>query len=148
MNMIRAAGRVVFSLVAVVDGEVVGHVLFSPVTLGPQIAGARWVAMGPLGVTPKRQGQGVGSRLINEGVERCRAAGHDGIVLLGAPDYYSRLGFVPAREYNLTSDYGDGPEFQALGLRGSAPLPTRHRAIYSPEFEMAGPGVPSDHILD
>ena len=138
--MLRGAGRVALSLVAVSMGEVVGHALFSPVTLEPAIDGVQWVALGPIGVLPELQGQGIGTRLVTEGLGRCQLQGYDGVVLLGDPSYYSRFGFVPARDYNLTSDYGNGPEFQAHGLHPNAPLPFQHRVAYAPEFSAADTG--------
>ena len=138
VGMLRDAGRVTLSLVAASMGEVVGHALFSPVTLEPDVDGVRWVALGPIGALPELQGQGIGTRLVTEGLEQCRLQGYDGVVLLGDPAYYSQFGFVPARDYNLTSDYGDGPEFQAIGLHPDAALPHRHRVVYAPEFTAAG----------
>ena len=145
VERLRGSRRIALSLVAVVGGEVVGHVLFSPVALEPRpeprLAGLAWVAMGPLGVVPTHQSMGIGSRLVMEGIDRCRADGCDGIVLLGAPAFYSRFGFLPARDFDLSSDYGDGPEFQAVRLGDEVYLPTRHRVVYSPEFLTAGPGI-------
>ena len=145
VERLRKSRRIALSLVAVVGGEVVGHVLFSPVALEPRLeprlASLVWVAMGPLGVVPTRQSMGIGSRLVMEGIDRCRADGCDGVVLLGGPTFYSRFGFLPARAFNLTSDYGDGPEFQAIRLGDEVYLPMRHRVVYSPEFLTAGPGI-------
>ena len=137
--MLRDAGRVDLSLVAVIQGEVAGHALFSRVTLEPVTDGVQWVALGPIGVLPELQGLGIGTRLVTEGLERCRIRGYDGVVLLGDPGYYSRFGFVPARDYNLTSDYGDGPEFQAHLLHPCAALPSLRKVIYPSEFAAAAP---------
>ena len=141
VEMLHDTGRVVLSLIAANQGEVVAHALFSRVTLEPVVEGVQWVALGPIGVLPQLQRQGIGTRLVTEGLDRCRFQGYDGVVLLGDPAYYSRFGFVPARDFNLTSDYGDGPAFQALGLHPtSAALQSLRKVIYSPEFAAAGPG--------
>ena len=64
VEMLRNAGHVTSSLVAIVEDQVVGHVLFSPVTFDPPLATQRWVALGPIGVLPEYQGRGIGSRLV------------------------------------------------------------------------------------
>ena len=97
VEMLRSADRVVLSLVAVAEGNVLGHVLFSPVTVEPPSPDLRWVALGPIGVLPAHQGRGIGSRLVREGLDRCRSMDCDGVVLVGAPEYYSRFGFVQGK---------------------------------------------------
>ncbi len=72
---------------------------------------------------------------MQAGVELCREQGHDFIVLLGDPRYYSRFGFKPAREFGLSSDYGDGDEFQLLELRPGALAGACGKVKYVPEFE-------------
>lgn len=110
VEALRAAGALTVSLVAEEGGEIVGHVAFSPV----EIPGARsgWFGIGPLSVLPGRQGQGIGTTLMEEGLGRVRAAGAAGCVLVGDLGYYGRFGF--ARRAGLT--YSDVPPEYVLGL--------------------------------
>jgi putative acetyltransferase len=73
--------------------------------------------------------------LMRAGMEACKAQGCDFIVLLGDPHYYSRFGFRPARDFGLTSDYGDGDEFQLLELRPGALEGVSGKVKYIPEFK-------------
>ncbi len=140
VDMLRDAGRVTLSLIAVVEDRVVGHVLFSPVTAEPHPGASRWAALGPIGVLPGYQGQGVGSRLVSDGLAACRSKSCDVVVLLGAPGYYSRLGFVRASDFGLTSEFGAGPEFQAVELtRGALSKGGEPRLVhFAPEFKEVG----------
>jgi HAD superfamily hydrolase (TIGR01509 family) len=123
VDLARSRGKVTLSLAAVQEGRIAGHVLFTPVTLEP--AGkdpgtAKGLGLGPIAVQPGLQRSGIGGRLVRAGLEQARRAGYDFVVLLGDPRYYSRFGFVPARDLGLTGDYGNGNEFQARELvRGS-----------------------------
>ena len=134
VEMLRNAGRVSLSLVADVEDEVVGHVLFSPVTFDPPLVKRRWVALGPIGVLPEHQGRGIGSRMVRQGLHECRSAGWDGVVLLGSPGYYSRFGFVQASHHSLSSEFGDGAAFQATELRQGALEEVEGKVLYPPEF--------------
>jgi putative acetyltransferase len=91
-------------LVAVDEGEVVGHILFTPVTLHCYQAPYTILALAPMAVRPERQRQGIGSTLVREGLAACRAAGHDVVVVVGHPAFYPRFGFVPARPLGLMSE--------------------------------------------
>jgi len=84
----------------------VGHVAFSPVTVSD--GSTDWYGLGPISVAPARQGEGIGGRLIGEGLQRLKALGAAGCVLLGDPAYYSRFGFVA--DPKLTLD-GVPPEY-------------------------------------
>jgi len=88
---LRAAGALSLSLVAEDQGELIGHVAFSPVTIGGRDLG--WFGLGPVSVHPDRQHRGVGGALIRAGLDRLRAQGAAGCVLLGEPAYYRRFGF-------------------------------------------------------
>lgn len=134
VEMLRNAGRVSLSLVADVEDEVVGHVLFSPVTFDPPLVKHRWVALGPIGVLPEYQGRGIGSVLVRRGLDQCRSAGCDGVVLLGSPGYYSRFGFVQASHHGLSSEFGSGPAFQVSELRQGALEEVEGKVLYPPEF--------------
>ena len=131
-------GKNALSLVASLEGHIVGHVLFTPLTLVPSAPGLHGVGLGPVAVLPELQGQGVGSRLILEGLEQCRLQGYDFAVLLGDPRYYTRFGFIPGREFGLSSDYGDGEEFQARELRPGSLKGIKGVVKYVPEFAETG----------
>lgn len=88
---LRNAGALSLSLLAELDGRIVGHVAFSPVKVNGQEIG--WYALGPISVLPELQKQGIGSQLIQEGLARIRALGAKGCVLEGSPLYYQRFGF-------------------------------------------------------
>lgn len=135
VDVCRRRGRISLSLVAAgVDG-VAGHILFSPVTLEPPGETLHGLGLGPIAVLPEMQRTGIGSRLIRAGLELCHAQGYDFIVLLGDPHYYSRFGFSPARNCGLSSDYGDGDEFQILELRPGVLAGASGKVKYIPEFE-------------
>ncbi len=91
VEALRAAGALKLSLVAEVEGEVVGHIAFSPITVaGKDIP---WFALGPVAVLPAVQKKGIGTALVNEGLRSLRALGARGCVLVGDPAFYSRFGF-------------------------------------------------------
>lgn len=124
---LRTAGALLLSLVAVDGTEIIGHIAFSPVTIGGVDQG--WVGLGPIAVDPGRQGQGIGAALIGEGLAQMRAQGQHGCVLLGDPAYYTRFGFAadPAITYP-----GPPPEyFMALRFDGPAP---KGETAYHPAF--------------
>jgi putative acetyltransferase len=131
VDALRDAGRLTISLVAEIDGEIVGQVAFSPVTAGPAKNG---VGLAPLAVHPSHQSQGVGSRLIQAGLEACRSAGCGFVVVLGDPAYYSRFGFAPAANWQLTDEYGGGSAFQAIELRDGSCSVGPQLVQYAPEF--------------
>lgn len=139
VELLRRAGRMTFSLVAVHEGLVVGHVAFSPVTLVPAPPTLiRGLALGPIGVLPAYQRRGIGSRLVREGLEACRESGYSFVVLLGDPQYYRRFGFVPASTYRLGNEYGAGDAFMALELQPGALRRVEGLVRYAPEFAQAG----------
>jgi len=91
INALRAAGALTISLVAEIDGQVVGHIAFSPVTISD---GAKdWYGLGPISVLPELQKQGIGKRLVNEGLSLLKELGGQGCALVGDPNYYKRFGF-------------------------------------------------------
>ena len=114
---VRAEGLVLVELVTEVDGEVVGHVLFSRMRTDPPLAVA---GLGPLGVAPLQQGTGVGSALSRAGIEACRAAGMQAVVVLGHPPYYPRFGFSAEAAAQIASPFAGRPAFMALALTPGA----------------------------
>ena len=117
---LRAAGALTISLVAEVDGRVIGHIAFSPVTISD---GTRnWYGLGPVSVLPAYQRQGVGKALIREGLARLKAMNAQGCCLVGHPDYYRKFGFI-----NMPGLLLEGvPQevFFALSFDGQAPQGT------------------------
>lgn len=91
VKALRKAGVMTISLVAEMDGRVVGHVAFSPVAISDGSAG--WYGVGPISVLPELQRRGIGKKLMNEGLRRLKAMGAGGCVLVGDPAYYVRFGF-------------------------------------------------------
>ena len=89
------------SLVAVMDGEIVGHILFSPVVIQYGSRSVRALALAPMAVQPEFQRQGIGSQLIKKGLECCRRLRHQIVIVVGHPDYYPRFGFSSARTRGL-----------------------------------------------
>ncbi len=116
VDRIRRRGQAVLSLVAVEGERVLGHVLFSPVTVEAR-PGLRGLGLGPIAVLPEVQKTGVGSRLMRAGLERVRRAGFDFVALVGCESYSLRFGFLPARNFGLSCEYGDGDFFMALELK-------------------------------
>lgn len=115
VDALRRDGLVTLSLVAEIDGEIVGHVLFCPVTVG----GVHSVqSLGPVAVVPSHQKQGVGVALIERALEMLRDDGHEGVIVLGHPEYYPRFGFVPASRFGITCPFPAPDEaFMALELK-------------------------------
>ena len=129
---LRDAGDSVFSLVAVEDGSIAGHAMFSRLQ-APFPA----LALGPVAVLPDRQRMGVGSRLIREGIARSEAAGWLGIFVLGDPAFYQRFGFDVGKARGFVSPYA-GPHWMALPL-GRSELPTSTGSIqHAPAFAKLG----------
>jgi len=94
------------SLVAELNGQIVGHILFSPIMIDGTSSLKQATALAPLAVHPGHQYRGVGTALVRDGLIACRRAGHRIIVVLGHPDYYCRFGFTSA------TDNGMHPPFE------------------------------------
>lgn len=134
---LREGGKVTLSLVAVEDDRVVGHILFSPVTIESEAEVRAAAGLAPLAVLPELQRSGIGSRLVRAGLEECRNAGHECVVVLGHPDYYPRFGFVPAICYGVRCEF-DVPDeaFMVIELREGALRGRAGTARYQPEFDV------------
>jgi putative acetyltransferase len=107
------------SLVAEIEGRVVGHALFSELPIEHQGGSSRGLALAPVGVLPELQRSGIGSRLIREGIARAGELGYAAILVLGSPAYYRRFGFDLSLGRCVHSVYS-GPHFMGLELRPAA----------------------------
>ena len=120
VDALRQRVRTLVSMVAVENDAVVGHILFSPVTLSshPDLA---VIGLAPMAVVPERQRHGIGSALVRAGLDECRRLGAVAVVVLGHAEYYPRFGFVPASRFSLVSEY-DVPDdvFMAMELEPAA----------------------------
>jgi putative acetyltransferase len=114
---LRAQAAPLVSLVAEDGGAVVGHIMFSPVTLSDH-AQLKISGLAPMAVAPHHQRSGVGSMLIRAGLDECRRLGFGAVVVLGHPAYYPRFGFTRAAFFGITCEY-EVPEeaFMVLELQ-------------------------------
>ena len=113
VDALRANGKATISLVAARGDEVLGHILFSPVSTTPP-SEARGVGVAPVAVRPEVQSQGIGSELIREGLRLCKELGYDYCVVLGSPKYYPRSGFEKASPFGIRNEYGVDHEFMIV----------------------------------
>ena len=104
VDLVRAQARPIISLVAEEADEIVGHILFSPVTIERQID-LLIMGLAPMAVIPHRQRQGIGSALVKAGMKECRDIGAAGVVVVGHPEFYPRFGFVKASTLRLTCEF-------------------------------------------
>ena len=129
---LRRSGALAVSVVAEVDGQLVGHIAFSPVEISDGSSG--WYALGPVAVAPDMQRRGIGSALVKAGMEELRRLDAKGCVLVGEPAFYERFGFrshpdlqtegVP-QQYVLSFPFVGHP--QATGII------THHEAFHARE---------------
>jgi putative acetyltransferase len=114
---LRSNNNLPVSLVAEVDDIIVGHIAFSLVSISS--GSKNWYGLGPVSVKPEFQSQGIGSKLIKQGIEQIKALGANGCVVLGEPEYYGRFGFKVMQSITLE---GVPPEyFQTQVFQGSIP---------------------------
>lgn len=131
----------VLSLVAIADNMLAGHVIFTPCAIGGR--DDKVALLAPLAVAPARQRQGVGSAIVNAGLQRLENAGVAHVFVLGDPAYYGRFGFAPddsvAPPYPLPEEWRSA--WQSLSLRSDAPplsgklfvpQPWRQQALWGP----------------
>lgn len=129
VDRLRADGDALVELVAETDGEIVGHILFSPMRAEPPLKVA---ALAPLAVKPAAQKAGVGVALNRAGIEACRGAGVDLIMVLGHADYYPRFGFSADLAKRVRAPFS-GPSFMALELTPGV-LGAERTVRYAPAF--------------
>ncbi|WP_019400801.1 MULTISPECIES: GNAT family N-acetyltransferase [unclassified Chelatococcus] len=130
VRRLRADGDVLLALVAEAGRDIVGHILFSPLT---GLAPVHAAALAPLAVHPSRQRAGIGTALVREGLVQLRAMGVDVVLVLGEPGYYGRFGFDAERARAFRTPY-DGPYLQALALSdagGAARGPLHYAAAFA-----------------
>ena len=135
VERLRNRGMLVISLVVLSDGQLVGHIAFSPVKVKSENSSFQAIALGPMAILPEYQRKGIGSQLVRAGLEECRHLGHEVVVLVGHPDYYPRFGFVPARPKTLECEFQVPDEaWMLLELKEGVLAGRRGTVTYQPEF--------------
>jgi len=134
VDALRERAAPIISLVADDDGAIVGHILFTPMTLDAD-RGMNVMGLAPLAVAAGKQRQGIGAALVHAGLDECWQLGAAAVAVLGHAEYYPRFGFVPASTFGLRSQY-DVPDdvFMIVeGRRGA--LAGKHGLLsYHPAF--------------
>jgi len=134
VDALRDGGFAEVSLVAEINGEVVGHIIFSRITIATEVGAVDALSLAPMAVLPKYQRQGIGSRLMEAGLEACRVRGHRIVIVLGHPEFYRRFGFTAELARPLESPFGGGEAWMALELVPGALTRVEGRVEYSPPF--------------
>jgi putative acetyltransferase len=134
VDALRCGGGLVLSAVAALDGQVVGHLAFSPLHVGAREEPVA-VALAPVAVAPQFQRRGIGSQLIRWGLGAARDAGHGAVIVVGHPEFYPRFGFRPAAEFGLECPFPAPPEsFLAVELQPGALADCRGVVRYHSAF--------------
>jgi putative acetyltransferase len=127
IKALRAAGALTISLVAEIEGRIVGHIAFSPVKITDGTT--NWYGIGPVSVLPKYQKKGIGKSLVNEGLSFLKELGGRGCALVGDPNYYKRFGFQ-----NYSKLFHEGvPQEVFLALPFTEKVPQR-TVIFNESF--------------
>jgi len=134
VDALRQAGALTVSAVADLGGRIVGHLAFSPITIGERHAA---LALAPVAVDPECQRQEIGTALIRWGLDECRSLEHRIVIVLGSPTYYRRFGFTPASQFGIACPF-PAPEkhFMMLELFPGAAAGCGGSVRYRPEFDL------------
>jgi putative acetyltransferase len=134
VDALREQAESVISLVAEASGRIVGHIMFSPVSLSG-CSDLKVMGLAPMAVMPEYQRKGIGTALVRAGLEQCRRQGFAAVVVLGHPAFYPRFGFLPSSRFDIDSEY-EVPEevfmameLQPRSLRGCAGTIKYHDAF-------------------
>lgn len=124
------------SLVAEIEGKVVGHILFSPVIIDNGIQKFNSLVLGPVSVLPELQHQGIGSQLVLAGHQKAIELGHQSVILVGHAEYYPRFGYRPCSTWNIKSTLSlpSDDVFMAVELLPGALAKVSGTMILPPEF--------------
>ena len=120
VDVLREQAQPIVSLVAENQGNVVGHIMFSPIILSEN-PDLKVMGLAPMAVAPEHQRKGIGSALVRAGLEQCRHLGFVAVVVVGHTEYYPRFGFSPSSRFGIDSEY-EVPEevFMAMELEPEA----------------------------
>ncbi len=135
VDALRKQMGLLISLVAEQDEQILGHILFSPVSLSGH-TDLKIMGLGPMAVAPPHQRKGIGSQLVPTGLKKCKQLDYIAVVVLGHPDFYPRFGFVPSSHFDIDYEY-DVPEevFMAAELVPGSLRGKSGRVKYNPAFK-------------
>ena len=136
VDSLREGGFVTSSLVAGTDEGIVGHILFSRLPIISNAGTVEAVSLAPMSVLPSHQRQGIGSKLVQAGIEVCRNQGHSIVLVLGHPEFYPRFGFSAEVARPLLSPFGGGEAWMSLELVPGALDGVEGRVEYPPPFSV------------
>jgi len=135
VDTLRRQANPIVSIVAEDGGTIVGHIMFSPVSLSghPEL---KIMGLAPMAVKPTHQNKGVGAALVRAGLERCKDVGYGAVVVLGHPGYYPRFGFSPSTRFCIVCEF-EAPqdafmitELEPGYLRGKSGIINYHAAFH------------------
>jgi len=137
-NLRKSCNRIL-SLVAISKNKVVGHIMFSPVTIETQEGVIEGMGLAPMAVLPELQNQGIGSILVKEGLRIIRNTSCPFVIVIGHEKYYPRFGFQRASKYGLKSQWKGVPDeaFMAMILKDSVMKGVSGIVKYRDEFDEA-----------
>jgi predicted N-acetyltransferase YhbS len=124
------------SLVAEIDGQVVGHILFTPIVIDNGHQQFQSLVLAPVSILPEFQKMGIGGQLIQAGHEKAKELGFQSAILLGHPGYYPRFGYKPASKWGIKTHIPlpSDDVFMAVELFEGGLTEVSGMAIFPPEF--------------
>ena len=127
-----------FSIVAEVDREIIGHVLFFPIIIKSKQTSFSSLSLAPMSVVPEYQNKGIGTELVKNGLKKVREPGFESLIVLGHEKYYPRFGFKPASNWNIIPPFPVPNEaFMAIELIPNALIEVNGIVIYPKEYDVA-----------
>ena len=138
VEKLRNRNALTLSLVATKDNEVVGHIVFTKVTIESEDSSFEAITLAPMAVLPAYQRKGIGSQLVNAGLEECRRLGQEIVVVLGHPAYYPRFGFILAKKKGIKCEFDVPDEAWMILEVTEGTLAGRTGTVrFQPEFQEA-----------
>jgi len=124
------------SLVACMGNEIIGHILFSKIVIKNDTEEFESLALAPMAVIPEFQGLGIGSQLINKGLQKAIKLGYESVIVLGHENYYTRFNFTPASQFQISCPF-EVPDtnFMAIELKKGNLDKVSGCVVYPKEFK-------------